>query len=156
MLLITVVPSCEQKEYSVALPVHDVRDYNPEAPVGIYAIGGFTAELMITLHALQSTNTDEHFQVKTDKVMKFLEELFITEGGYPQGICHIKVKKDPLDERELAEETVPKQAELAADRLRDVCTQYGLKFFLKNLFGFGIADEVGEALLQAICQIHYH
>ncbi len=50
--MITVVPSCEQREYSVALPIHDIRDYNPENPVGIYAIGGFLGELMISLHSL--------------------------------------------------------------------------------------------------------
>ena len=154
--MITVVPSCEQREYTVALPVLDIRDYNPENPVGIYAIGGFVAELMISLNSLHKITqaNDELFSIRTEHVKKFFEELF--NEGYPQGICHIRVTKEPLDEREIAEETAQKQAEIAAEKLRDVCAQYGLKFFLKNLFKFGITDQVEEAVLQAICQIHYH
>ncbi len=46
-----VVPAPRQ-DYSPAVRVSDVRDYNPEAPAGVYVMGGFAAELMLTFTAL--------------------------------------------------------------------------------------------------------
>ena len=49
LLTTAVVPSSEQRDYAVALPVYDVRDYNADAPAGIYTLGGFLGEFMMTL-----------------------------------------------------------------------------------------------------------
>ena len=99
--MINVVPSCNQQEYTVGTPVYDVRDYGDMAP-GIYTLGGFIAELMITLHSLQdymiSKGDAPTFEVNADIVMKFMEDLLV--DGYPAGICTLKVNNDPLSEEE--------------------------------------------------------
>ena len=93
VLMLTVVPGCEQKEYTVSLPIHDVRDYNPENPVGIYTFGGFAGELMLSLQSmvdcLRRTEDNIGFELKADQVMKFMEELM--NEGYPLGVCHLKI-----------------------------------------------------------------
>jgi len=48
----TIVPSSEQREYSVSLPIYDIRGYMPETPSGIFTFGGFIGELIIALHCL--------------------------------------------------------------------------------------------------------
>ncbi len=53
VLMLTVVPASEQKEYTMAVPIYDVRtEFDAAAPAGIYTFGGFIGELMITLSAL--------------------------------------------------------------------------------------------------------
>ena len=49
LLTTAVVPSSEQRDYAIALPVYDVRDYTADAAPGIYTLGGFLGELMTTL-----------------------------------------------------------------------------------------------------------
>ena len=51
ILMITVIPGAEQREYSVNTPIYDVREYG-DLPSGIYTLGGFIGELMISLHGL--------------------------------------------------------------------------------------------------------
>ena len=134
VLMITVVPSSEQREYTVAMPVYDVRSYEADQPAGIYTFGGFVGELMITLSTLHENLTakgeNPGFEMKGDLIMKFLEELLIE--GYPAGICFIKLSADPLTEAERADEPVLKQAEIAAKRLAggQKLNQYGLKFLM--------------------------
>lgn len=48
-----IMPETPNKEYEVSIPIYDVRDYNPEAPVGIYTFGGFIGEVLLTLSALE-------------------------------------------------------------------------------------------------------
>jgi len=88
--MITVVPTCEQKEYVVAMPVHDIRSYDvrgydPEAPTGIFTFGGFIGEVIIALAALNDSITSKGenaaFEMRSDTIMRFLEELLLE--GYP-------------------------------------------------------------------------
>ena len=103
----TVVPACEQKEYVVSMPVHDirgydVRGYDPEAPSGIFTFGGFIGELIIALSALNDSimakGENVAFEMRSDTIMKFLEDLLLE--GYPQGICFLHLTHDPLSEKE--------------------------------------------------------
>ena len=160
LLMITVVPATEQKEYTVAVPVYDVRDeFNAASPAGIYTFGGFIGELMMTLSSL-----NEHmgklegsvFEMKSEGIMKFLEEALVE--GYPQGICFLRVAKDPLTEAEIAEETLEKQASLAASRLLKIGATlgYGMKFLLSAASKAGLNMQIVEDVLKAICQIHYY
>jgi hypothetical protein len=108
----------EQREYAVSVPIYDLRNFQAELPSGIYTFGGFVGELVMTLNALNEHMTKglgHTFDIKADTIMRFLEELLI--DGYPQGICFIKVDADPLNDVEKNEESVTKQAELAANRL---------------------------------------
>ena len=88
--------------------------------------------------------------------MKFLEEILVE--GYPQGVCFLKVAKDPLTEAEIAEETIEKQSAMGAQRLLQggATTGYGMKFLLAAANKVGLNMQVVEDVLQAICQIHYY
>jgi len=158
--MINVVPGCEQREYTVALPVYDVRDYTADAP-GIYTFGGFIGELMITLNTLNeymNTKSDTKIEMDESSILKFLEELLV--DGYPHGICTIKLSEDPLNEMERQDNAGNTQelAILAAKRISTgkQVTQYGLKFFLEVASRVGIASSIVNDLLQAICKIHYY
>lgn len=158
--MINVVPGSEQREYTVALPVYDVRDYSSDAP-GIYTFGGFIGELMITLHTLNeymNTKSDTKIEMDESSILKFLEELLV--DGYPHGICTIKLSDDPLSEVERQDNAGNTQdlAILAAKRIQTgkQVTQYGLKFFLDVASRVGIASSIVNDILQAICKIHYH
>ena len=158
--MLTVVPSSEQKEYTVAMPVHDVREFGPEAASGICTFGGFTGELILTLHLLQehmkTKGEAPDFEIKADSIQKFMEELLM--DGYPAGICFINVSADPLTETELAEETVEKQAEIAANRLSEgkSVSGHGIKFMLANSRALGLNEQMINDVLRSLCEIHYH
>ena len=158
--MINVVPSSEQKEYSLAVPIYDIRDYNMEQPAGIYTFGGFIGELIITLSSLHEHLTakgeNPGFEMKSDSIMKFLEELLL--DGYPQGICNLKVQAEPLNEAELDSETVQHQAELAQERLLDgkKVTQYGMKFLLGATKKANLNQDIVSETLLALCLINYH
>ena len=160
VLMLNVIPACEQREYTSALPIMDVRDYNPENPVGIYTFGGLVGELMVTLNSLQENLTsggqNVGFELLAETIMKFLEELLV--DGYPQGVCFIKLTQDPLTETEKEEESVEKQADLAAARIVDgsSLTTYGLKWLFKVSKSAGISAMLVEELIKALCMIHYH
>ncbi len=49
ILMLTAVPGAEQKDYTVSMPIFDVRDYKSDTGPGIYTLGGFIGELMHTL-----------------------------------------------------------------------------------------------------------
>lgn len=159
VLIISVVPQSEQKEYTPAMPVYDIRDYKEERPAGIYTFGGFIGELIISLAAMQEhliMKADGSFEIKYDTVMKFLEELLL--DGYPQGVCFINLTQDLLSDVEKNEEPVEKQAMIAAKKLSEGVNidGYGIKFMLDICSKIGIAENVLIAVLEAICAIHYH
>ena len=52
VLTTEALPAAELREYTVALPIYDIRDYSADVAPGIYTFGGFIGELMITLQAL--------------------------------------------------------------------------------------------------------
>lgn len=109
VLTTIVVPQSEQKEYTPAMPVYDIRDYKEERPAGIYTFGGFIGELVITLASLQEhlmMKNDGNFEVRNDTVMKFLEDLLL--DGYPQGVCFINLTADLLSDVEKNEEPAEK------------------------------------------------
>ena len=84
------------------MPIYDVRTYDSDAPVGIHTFGGFFGELLISLHCLNENLTakgeNPSFEMRAETIMQFMKELF--EDGYPQGICTLKLTRDPLTEPE--------------------------------------------------------
>ena len=106
MLTSQVLPAAEQREYTVALPIYDIRDYNTDAAPGIYTFGGFIGELMITLQALQEymmtkVENPAPFEIKAEGVLKFFEEII---ESYPAGLCFLRLEADPLPEEDKFEE----------------------------------------------------
>ena len=50
VLMLTAIPGAEQKEYSLGMPIFDVRDYKADTgAAGIFTFGGFIGELIHTL-----------------------------------------------------------------------------------------------------------
>jgi hypothetical protein len=158
--MLTVVPACEQKEYSVSMPVHDirgydVRGYDPEAPSGIFTFGGFIGELIIALSSLNdsimSKGENAAFEMKSETIMRFLEDLLLE--GYPQGICFLHMTHEPLTELDRAVDA-DKKASLVAIKLASGVSLagYGMKFLLK--FGINAANippQIVADVLDALC-----
>lgn len=141
VLMMTVVPTTEQREYLPNMPIYDVREYDAEAAPGIHTFGGFVGELIISLHCLNENLTakgeNPTFEMNAESIMKFMEELLV--DGYPAGICCLRLTDDPLTEQERTNEPVAKQARIAAKRLAEgnKIAGYGTKFL------FGIAAKCG-------------
>ena len=94
VLAISVVGQCEQRDFSVTMPVYDVRDYKSAAEngPGIFAFGGLLGEIMIALSAFQETMITRmeqpSFEMRRDHIFKFIEELMFE--GWGQGICYLQ------------------------------------------------------------------
>lgn len=137
VLMLSVVPSAEQKEYAPSMPIYDVRSYDAEAPAGIHTFGGFVGELIITLHCLNENLTSKgenpSFEMQAETIMKFMEDLLA--DGYPQGVCTLRLTADPLTEPERNDEPANRQAAIAAKRLSEgmKLAQYGTKFLLQGM-----------------------
>ena len=59
--------------------VYDVREYHPEAPVGIPVIGGFVSEMILVfttlyelIHAVPATS---EFKFTVDAMEKFIQDI---------------------------------------------------------------------------------
>lgn len=160
-VLVAYVPQGEQKEYTLAMPVYDVRDYRHDSVPGIYTFGGLFGELIVTLTAFQETMQTRMempaFELKRDQVLKFFEEILLE--GYPQEVCHLKLSGELLSERERMEDNEDLQALKTSDRLlkgSNLC-QYGLKFLLCNEKArAGLSQEIIKDLFYALCKIHYY
>ena len=121
VLMLTIIPGAEQRDYQPSMPIYDVRDYDADAAPGIHTFGGFIGELMMSLQCLYDNLTTKgenpSFEMKADTIMKFMEELLVE--GYPGGICSLRLTAEPLTENEINEEPVAKKAKLAANRLAE-------------------------------------
>ena len=51
-LISSVISVAEQREFNLNIPVYDIREYNSEAPPGIYTYGGFIGEVIVSLFSL--------------------------------------------------------------------------------------------------------
>ena len=159
VLTVQVVPACEQREYTNALQVLDVRDYNPEAPAAIYTFGGFIGELIITLNSLQENLTSKGenvgFELTAESICDMLKELLLE--GYPQGICYLKLKKEPLQE-DMKENSIDRQAAFVAGRMQeaDQIIGYGMKWLNEVAKKVGINEDLVFEVFKALCMIHYH
>lgn len=108
-------------EYTSSVRVHDVREYHPEAPNGIFVLGGFVTELIICLSALyeliHAVPATAEFKFTADSVEKFLQE--ITAGDFGEGNCVLKLSKDIKQQFSFYGDDHAKAAEDAAELLKD-------------------------------------
>ena len=161
ILMLTAIPGADQKEYTVAMPIYDVRDYKADGgPAGIYTFGGFIGELVHTLSIFNEFVTQRMdqpaFEMKPEAILKFIQELLLE--GYPTEICYLKLTKDVLKADEL-EDPLEDQSERAAMRLAngDNIAQYGMQFLLGCDQGkVGLNEEIVKDVFKAIALIHYH
>ena len=99
------MPAAPNKEYSVDMPIYDVRDYVDETqPPGICTFGGFIGELLITLSSIEQcilkSNENYGFKFDAEQIGNFLTEILVENGGYPTDILTLKLPRDPLTEDE--------------------------------------------------------
>ena len=108
MLTLSLLPASELKEYSVAMPIYDVRDFKlaAEGGPGIFTFGGLIGEIMISLsafHEMMITRMElPQFEIRREQVLKFMEELLL--DGFNPEICFLKLSEPMLTEREMLED----------------------------------------------------
>ena len=158
-----MVPAAELKEYTVSMPVYDIRDYKQcaESGPGIFTFGGLLGEIMISLSAFLESMTTRmempSFEMNKAQMVKFLEDLLL--DGFNPECCFMKISGDLLTEREKLEEDDESQAQKAADRLSvgQNLTQFGMQFLLStDKVKVGINEDVVRDVFYALCKIHYY
>jgi hypothetical protein len=101
--------------------VHDVREYLPEGPNGIFVLGGFVSELIMCFSALydliHAVPATAEFRFTADGFERFLQE--ITAGDFGEGNCVLKLTKDIRSQFAFYGDDHAKAAEDAADLLKD-------------------------------------
>ena len=108
VLTLSLLPASELKEYSVAMPIYDVRDFKlaAEGGPGIFTFGGLIGEIMISLsafHEMMITRMElPQFEIRREQVLKFMEELLL--DGFNPEICFLKLSEPMLTEREMLED----------------------------------------------------
>ena len=90
-----IIPTTTNHEYTISMPIYDVRDYAEGKPNGVCTFGGFIGEMLLTLSSIEQSilKKDESYGFKFDseKIQAFLNEMFVETGGYPVGICGVKI-----------------------------------------------------------------
>ena len=83
--------------YNPQVKIYDVRDANGKKD-GIYLIGGFVGELIITftcvLDYILANPQNQNFHFTTESVEAFLKDLLVTEN-FADGICTLNLVRDP-------------------------------------------------------------
>lgn len=163
VLQLTVVPACELKEYSVQMPIYDIRDYKQAAEngPGIFTFGGLIGEIIISLSAFNDTMINRmempSFEMRKEHIQKFIEELLL--DGFNPECCFMKISKEMLSEREMLEQDDEMMAQQVADRLAtgQNITQFGMQFLLTtDKQKVGINEDIIRDVFYALCKIHYY
>lgn len=158
------MPAAPNKEYTIEMPIYDVRDYVDETQTpGICTFGGFIGELLITLASIEQcilkSNENHGFKFTAESIQNFLTEILAEIGGYPVDLMTLKLPKDPLTE-EQHNQSEGEKAKAAAKKFlfSENLSQFGLKFLLdtsKTEKELGIGKELVEELFVALGNIHY-
>mmetsp|Transcript_22061 Transcript_22061/g.29484 ORF Transcript_22061/g.29484 Transcript_22061/m.29484 type:complete len:366 (+) Transcript_22061:1107-2204(+) len=163
VISLNVVPAAELKDYTVSMPIYDVRDYKlaAENGPGIFTFGGLIGEIMISLSAFYETMITRmempSFEMRKDQILKFLEDLLL--DGMNQEACYMRVTKELLTEREMLEEDDEMQATKAAEKLAtgQNIAQFGMQFLLStDKAKMGLNDDIIRDVFYAICKINYY
>ena len=116
-----IIAAAPKIEYSPSVRVYDVREYHPEAPNGVFVLGGFVTELIMCfsamyelIHAVPAT---AEFKFTADAIEKFLQE--ITAGDFGEGNCVLKLSKDLKKQFSFYGDDHVKAAEDAVELLKD-------------------------------------
>ena len=79
VIINTIVATASKQEYNQMTRVYDVREYHPDAPVGIPVIGGFVSEMILVfttlyelIHAVPATSD---FKFTVDAMEKFIQDI---------------------------------------------------------------------------------
>ena len=156
-LFTNIIPVAEQREYSIAMPIYDIRDYTIEAVPGIYTYGGFVGELIISLFCLQShvlsKPENAGFTMDGAQMDGFIKELFA--DAFPQGIAYLRVPADPSQVEE--ETDISDKVNLASKQLTtgEAHSNYGMKFLISQAKSLGMKRDFIEEIFRALAQIHY-
>jgi len=95
VLQLSVIANCEARDYTVSMPVYDIRDYKlaAEGGPGIFTFGGLLGEIMISLSAFHEAMTTKmempSFEMRREQILKFLEDLLF--DGFNQEVCFLNI-----------------------------------------------------------------
>ena len=123
-------------EYHPQIKIYDVRDPNGKKD-GIFLIGGFVGELIITftclLDYILANPQNQNFQFTADQIEAYLKDLLLTEN-LADGVLTLNLTRDPT----IKEGSVPAEGE-EQERL-EVDDEAFLKFCLtkSNISDFGL------------------
>ena len=99
VLITNVIPVAEQRDFSIQIPIFDIRDYNAEAPNGIYTYGGFLGELIVSLFCLQTNALQKPenigFKIEADMIDSFLRDFFV--DGFNPGTAYLRVTSESCE-----------------------------------------------------------
>ena len=122
----------EQRDFTIQIPIFDIRDYNSEAPAGIYTYGGFLGELIVSLFCLQtnvlSKPENVGFKIEADMIESFLRDFFV--DGFNPGTAYLRVTAEACDVDE--NDSIEQKSESVGKHLSagESHASYGMKFLI--------------------------
>ena len=158
------------EDYNPQHKIYDVRDPNAKKD-GIFLIGGFVGELIITftclLDYILANPQNQNFQFTQEGVEAYLRDLLIHEN-FADGVLALHLARDPTikekpyqpskDQQHQAEEDVERldiddDTFMRFSLTKTNITDYGLSFFFEVLKDLVISKEFIETLYRVIIKI---
>ncbi len=158
-----IINTQEIQEFTPQVKIYDVRDADGKKD-GIFLIGGFVGELIITFTCLQdyilANPQNQNFQFTLDSIKSYLKDLLINEN-FSDGIINLHITRDPtLKESDNKEEDKePERIELDNDTYMRFCltkqniSDFGLGFFFEICKDLVISTDFIESLYKVIVDI---
>ena len=159
------------EDYTPQHKVYDVRDAHAKKD-GIFLIGGFMGELIITftclLDYILANPQNQNFQFTQDAIEAYLRDLLIHEN-FSEGIITLHLARDPTVKEKAPSSQRESQREHAADEeekldidddafmrfslTKSNISDYGLGFFFEVLKDLVISKEFIETLYKVVIKI---
>ncbi len=149
------------EDYNSQTMIYDVRDPDGKKD-GIYLIGGFVGELIITfmclLDYILANPQNQNFKFTEESLEAFLKDLLVNEN-FADGILTLHLAKDPTQRPPAEEGGEPQVVEVDNDTFlkfsltKQNITDYGLCFFLEICKDLVISKDFINTMYRAIIKI---
>lgn len=133
-----------------------MRDYQVDAPQGVYVIGGFAGELILTFSALYdyilANPGTNNFRFTDIGVQDFLKE--ILQEGFSEGALTLRLNED-ITKRGSEGQDLGEHSPLVGRWLQetDIHDSYGMRFLLANRRENSISEDAISEVFEAIARI---
>ena len=149
------------EEYTTQMKIFDVRDPDGKKD-GIYLIGGFVGELIITfmclLDYILANPQNQNFKFSEEALEAYLKDLLITEN-FADGSITLHLAKDPTVKPSAEEGGEPENIEVDDDAFlkfsltKQNISDYGLCFFLEICKDLVISKDFVNTMYKTIIKI---